>query len=376
MNTTMLSNMMTIHKNSTVLFLGLALISVVINGCGSKPETESQSKPNEKGPVSLQVISPVKYQPEYTLALPGELKPYEQVSLFAKVRGFVKAIKVDRGSVVRKGQVLAILDAPEVSQRFQSARSDQQKFYEDFQLSRQMYERILKATQKDGSVAAIELDRAKSKLRSDSAAYRSAISSAQSFGQIEEYLKIIAPFDGVVVERNVSVGALVGENNTTPLLVIAQNRKLRLTVAIPEKHAQSVGKNAMASFTVSNLPGKMFTSVLSRKSQVLQQQNRSVTAEFDVENKDNSLDGGEYAQVTMKLRRPDSTLWVPASSIVHAQSGTFVLRVENQTVIKVPVSEGTRRDSIQEVFGELDRKDQIVKIGSEELLNAGKIIIK
>ncbi len=372
----MLSNMMTTHKNSTVLFLGLALISAGINGCDSKPETDSQSKPNVKGPVSVQVISPVKDQPDYTLALPGELKPYEQVSLFAKVKGFVKNIHVDRGSVVKKGQVLAILEAPEVSQRFQSARSDQQKFYEDFQLSRQMYERVLKATQKDGSVAAIELDRAKSKLRSDSAAYRSAISSAQSFGQIEEYLKIIAPFDGVVVERNVSVGALVGENNTTPLLVIAQNKKLRLTVAIPEKHAQSVGKNAMASFTVSNLPGKMFTSVLSRKSQVLQQQNRSVTAEFDVENKDNSLDGGEYAQVTMKLRRPDSTLWVPASSIVHAQSGTFVLRVENQAVRKVPISEGTRRDSVQEVFGELDRKDQIVKIGSEELLNAGKVKIK
>jgi len=376
MNTTMLSNMMTIHRNSTILFLGLALISVGINGCGSKPETDSQSKPTVKGPVNVQVISPVKHQPEYTLALPGELKPYEQVSLFAKVKGFVKTIKVDRGSIVRKGQVLATLEAPEISQRFQSARSDQQKFYEDFQLSRQMYERILKATKKDGSVAAIELDRAKSKLRSDSAAYQSAISSAQSFGQIEEYLKIIAPFDGVVVERNVSVGALVGENNTTPLLVIAQNRKLRLTVAIPEKHAQSVRKNAMASFTVSNLPGKMFTSVLSRKSQVLQQQNRSVTAEFDVENKDNSLDGGEYAQVTMKLRRPDSTLWVPASSIVHAQSGTFVLRVENQMVRKVPVSEGTRRDSIQEVFGELDRKDQIVKTGSEELLNAGKVKIK
>ncbi|TLU89348.1 efflux RND transporter periplasmic adaptor subunit [Dyadobacter sediminis] len=376
MNRTMLSNMMTTHKNSTVLFLGLALISAGINGCDSKPETDSQSKPNVKGPVSVQVISPVKDQPDYTLALPGELKPYEQVSLFAKVKGFVKNIHVDRGSVVKKGQVLAILEAPEVSQRFQSARSDQQKFYEDFQLSRQMYERVLKATQKDGSVAAIELDRAKSKLRSDSAAYQSAISSAQSFGQIEEYLKIIAPFDGVVVERNVSVGALVGENNTTPLLVIAQNKKLRLTVAIPEKHAQSVGKNAMASFTVSNLPGKMFTSVLSRKSQVLQQQNRSVTAEFDVENKDNSLDGGEYAQVTMKLRRPDSTLWVPASSIVHAQSGTFVLRVENQAVRKVPISEGTRRDSVQEVFGELDRKDQIVKIGSEELLNAGKVKIK
>ncbi|TDE13299.1 efflux RND transporter periplasmic adaptor subunit [Dyadobacter psychrotolerans] len=364
--------MMHINKNSLVLFLG-ALLSMGINGCGSEPETENQAKPEVKGPAMVQVITPIEDQPDYKLTLPGELKPYEQVSLFPKIKGFVKTISVDRGSLVRKGQVLAVLEAPEVSQRFQSARSDQQKFYEEYQLSRQTYERILKATQKDGSVAAIELDRTKSKLRSDSAAYQSAISNARSFGQLEQYLKIISPFDGVVVERNVSVGALVGENNTMPLLVIAQNKKLRLTVAIPEKHAQSLGENTRVDFTVSNRPGKIFHSVLSRKSQVLEQQNRSVTAEFDVENQDGSLDGGEYAQVTMTLWRPDSTLWVPASSVVHAQSGTFVLVVENDSVKKVDVSEGTRKDSLQEVFGSLTNKDKVVKNGSEELLNNGKV---
>jgi membrane fusion protein (multidrug efflux system) len=375
MNQSMRSNILSINKNSLVLCLG-ALLSLGLHGCGNKPETENQNPPEVQGPLLVQVVTPLEDQPEYKLTLPGELKPYEQVSLYPKIKGFIKTISVDRGSVVRKGQVLAILEAPEVSQRFQSARSDQQKFYEEYQLSRQMYGRILKATQKDGSIAAIELDRAKSKLRSDSAAYQSAVSNAQSFGQLEDYLKIISPFDGVVVERNVSVGALVGENNALPLLVIAQNKKLRLTVSIPEKHAQSLSQNTPVKFTVSNHPGKIFHSVMSRKSHVVEQQNRSVTAEFDVDSKDGSLGGGEYAQVTMTLRRPTATLWVPPSSVVHSQSGTFVLVVENGNVKKVDVQEGTRKDSLQEVFGELAKSDQIVKSATEELLGADKINIK
>ena len=363
------------YKKIYFLAFGTLLLGIGIHGCNTKSQGENQSRPKTQEPVTVMVVRPSVDQPEFKLTLPGELKPYEQVSLFPKIKGFVKTISVDRGSFVRKGQILAVLEAPEVSQRFQSAKSDQQKFYENYQLSRQTYERVLKAAQKDGSVAAIELDRAKSKLGSDSAAYRSAIANSQAFGQQEQYLKIISPFDGVVVERNMSVGALVGESNTMPLFVVAQNRKLRLTVAVPEKHAQSLGKNTRVTFMVSNLPGKIFTSALSRKSGVLQQQNRAVTAEFDVDNQDGSLDGGEYAQVTMQLQRPDSTLWVPSSSVVHAQSGTFVLVVENNTVKKVDVREGIRKDSLQEIFGPLTRTDQVIKKGNEELLNGSKVKI-
>jgi len=368
----------TVHIKLSVFAFSVLLLSACITGCDQKAkegDQKNQSKTMVDKPVEVKVVKPIVGQPEYLLTVPGELKPYEQVSLFPKIKGFVKSLTVDRGSMVRKGQILAVLEAPEVSQRFQSAKSDQQKFYEEYKLSRQTYDRILKAAQKDGSVAAIELDKAKGKLRSDSAAYQSAMANSGAFGQQERYLKIIAPFDGVVVERNVSVGALVGENNTMPLFIVAQNKKLRLTVAIPEKHARSLGSNTRVSFTVSNLPGKIFHSVFSRRSQVLEQQNRSVTAEFDVENQDGSLDGGEYAQVTMKLQRPDATLWVPATSVVHAQSGTFVLVVENNIVKKVDVSEGTRQDSLQEVFGALAKSDRIIKNGNDELADGSKVKI-
>lgn len=335
------------------------------------------SKPAEaKKLAAVQVISPVMDQPGYSLALPGELKAFEEVVLYPKVKGFVKKILVDRGSRVGRGQLLAVLEAPEISQQYLAAKSDENKFHEDYLYSRQSYDRLKKAAAKSGAVAEIELDRAKSKFRSDSAAYASVKAKTGASAQLQRYLRITAPFDGVITDRKVSVGALVGEGAQTPLFSLTQIKNLRLTVAVPEKHSQSVNKQTKVSFTVANHPGKVYQSALSRKSGVLDQQSRSVVAEFDVDNSSNELGGGEYAQVKLAMQRPDPTIWLPVSSIVNAQSGTFVIKVERNVVSRIPVSLGIRKAELQEVFGDVLPEDQIVKTGTEELTEGMKIVIK
>ncbi|MCX2450854.1 efflux RND transporter periplasmic adaptor subunit [Pedobacter sp. PLR] len=317
-------------------------------------------------------VKPLLEQPVYQLSLPGELKPYEEVLVYPKVKGFVKKIFVDRGTKVKKGQLLAVLEAPEIAQRYQSAKSDERKSYEDYLYSRQSYDRLKKAAGKSGAVAAIELDKAFSKLRSDSAAYAAIKSNTRISDQLQQYLNLRAPFDGTVMDKNVSVGALVGENSTTPLFSIVQNDRLRLTVAIPEKHSRAISKDTKASFTVSALPGKVFHASLSRNAAFLQQKLRSVTAEFDVANKDGQLGGGEYAQVNLDMRRPEATFWLPATAVVQAQSGVFVVKLEDQLIKRVPVMIGTRKGALMEVFGDLNVNDQIFKKGSEELKEAEK----
>lgn len=329
-----------------------------------------------KKSIAVQVINPVMDQPGYSLELPGELKAFEEVALYPKVKGFVKQILVDRGTQVSRGQLLAVLEAPEISQQYLAAKSDENKFHEDYLYSRQAYDRLNKAAARSGAVAEIELDRAKSKFISDSAAYASVKAKTGASAQLQQYLRITAPFDGVVTDKKVSVGALVGEGTQTPLFSISQTRNLRLTVAIPEKHGQSINKQTKVSFTVADHPGKIYQSVLSRKSVVLDQQSRSVTAEFDVNNSSGELGGGEYAQVKLSLRRPAATTWLPVSSIVNAQSGIFVIKVVGDIVSRVPVSMGIRKAGLQEVFGELSSQDQIVKSGTEELTEGMKIVIK
>ncbi len=368
---------MKIKKNAGFKIILLLLpASLLLNECSDSPAEKIQKSPPPITPTVLKFVNPAKKNPFYKLTIPGELVPYEQVTIYPKIKGFVKKLYVDRGSIVKQGQLLAVLEAPEIDERNQSSQSDQRKYFEDYVYSRRAFDRLKKASLKNGAVAAIELDKAQSKLRADSAAYSAAKSTAGASAQLSQYLRIIAPFNGVIVARDISVGALVGENMTEPLFVMAENQRLRLTVAVPEKHAASINKSTVASFIVSDRPGLVFHTKISRDGKLLQQTTRSVTVEFDVMNKDLSLSGGEYAEVTLMLHRPDSTLWLPASSIVHAQSGIFILKVENQAVHRIQVLEGIRKDSLQEVFGQLSVKDSILKVGTEEIADGSKVAIK
>ncbi|MCX2739011.1 efflux RND transporter periplasmic adaptor subunit [Pontibacter anaerobius] len=362
------------HSVVSGFFYTIVLLS--LGACTGSAENTQVSQENEQVTVpKVPVVTVQRDQPEYALSLPGELQPYEQVDIYPKVKGFIKTLHVDRGSHVKQGQVLATLEAPEVNQQLSAAKAQAQKLYEDFVYSKQALKRLQQAAAKDGAVAAIELDRASTKVRSDSAAYVAAKASASSISSMRGYLTIKAPFDGIITARNFSVGALVGEASAqaTPLFSVAQQSRLRLVVAVPEKHAQSLDEDTPLTFTVSNRPGKVFHATLSRNSKVLNQKLRSVNVEFDVDNRENALSGGEYAQVQLKLQRPDSTVWVPASSVVNAQSGVFVLKVENNKVQRVPVVEGMRRENLQEVFGNVTTGDLVVLKGSEELKEKSKI---
>lgn len=351
----------------------LLCIPIMMAACTSRSSKKTDISEGAPVKVKTEVVHPISDQPVYTLSLPGELKPYEEVMVFPKVKGFVKKIFVDRGTKVKKGQLLALLEAPEVAQKYVSAKSDERKAREDYLYSQQSYERLKKAAIKSGAVAAIELDKAFSKLKSDSAAYAAVSSNTRISDQLQQYLSIRAPFDGTVMERNVSVGALVGENTGQPLFSIVQNDRLRLTVAIPEKHSQSLASQTKATFTVSGLPGQVFQSVLSRKGDFLQQKSRSVIAEFDVLNRGLVLGGGEYAQVNLELRRPVTTLWLPATSIVSAQSGLFVSKIESGFLKRIPVLLGNRKGELQEVFGMLTTDDEVLKKGSEEWKDGDKL---
>lgn len=357
------------YLKSTIYFIPLTALFL---SCGQEKPAATKPK-TAAAAAKTELVSPILDQPAYFLELPGELKPYEQVTLYPKIKGFVRQIFADRGTKVKKGQLLAILEAPEVSQQYLAAKSDANKYYEDYLFSRQAYDRLKKAAGKSGAVAEIELDKAKSKFKSDSAAYIAVKASTGAVAQLQQYLRIVAPFDGVVTHKNVSVGALVGENTQMALFSLAQTNHLRLTVSIPEKHAHSIGKNMKASFQVSDQPGKVFEARLSRKSDLLVQDARAVTVEFDVPNSNDQFGGGEYAQVKLNLHRAYPSLWLPVSSVVQAQSGIFVLKLENQVIKRVPVTLGIRKADLQEVFGALESTDQIVKVGSEELAEGSKM---
>ncbi|PVD51506.1 efflux RND transporter periplasmic adaptor subunit [Terrimonas sp.] len=353
------------HKQTGVLFV-TAIILLTIAGCSSsekkqRPVIEQHIKPDYTT-VPVQLMNPA-----YEISLPANLEPYEQVAVHAKVQGFVQKIFADRGSYVRKGQLLAILEAPEINQKYLSDKSSEQKVYSDYVYAKQAYDRLTEASATAGSVAAIELERAKSIMESAKSAYEASKAGTQGTAQLQNYLRITSPFDGVVTERNISEGALTGAGTTQALFKIAQGNKLRLVLAVPEKHAASIQKNTKATFTVSARPGKIFNTMLSRTSVLLDQQDRSLTLEFDVDNHSGELQGGDYAQVNLKLQRQSPSCWVPRNCVLNTQTGTFVLTLKNENVKRIAVKEGIRTDTHTEIFGEISDHDQVIVNPTEEM---------
>lgn len=352
--------------------LAIASLAWTFTACSDKGRQKEQPPETTAKPAAYPT-APVQFiNPEYEISVSAELEPYEQVAVYAKVTGFVKRLYVDRGDHVRKGQLLAMLEAPEMNQQYLSDKSTEQKVYSDYLYAKQAYERLADASKTTGAVADIELDRAKSAMESAKSAYESSKAGTAGAAQLQDYLRITAPFDGVITERNVSAGALAGTGAHTPLLMMAQGNKLRLTLSLPEKHAASVKKGMQASFTISSQPGKIFKATLSRTSGLINQQDHSLTLEFDVNNPSGELQGGDYAQVKLKLQRTSPTYWVQAKSVLNAQSGTFVMTLNNGAIKRIPVKEGIRLDSLTEVFGNLSQQDSVLLKPSEEI-REGKI---
>ena len=360
------------RKKAALLALTILLV-LLLSACSQKEQEKTQAKKEYAKSMNYKTAPVQVINPEYEISVPAELKPYEQVSLYAKVTGFVQRLYVDRGDRVRKGQLLAVLEAPEMQQQYLSDKSNEQKVYSDYLYAKQAYDRLITASKTTGAIADIELDRAKSAMESAKSTYDASKAGTAHSSQLQQYLRITAPFDGVITQRNISVGALAGAGSNIPLFMIAQSNKLRLTLSLPEKHASSVQQEMNATFTVSSQPGKTFDAGLSRTSGLLDQQDRSLTLEFDVNNPSHELQGGDYAQVKLKLKRKNPTNWVQTRSILNTQSGTYILTLNNDEVKRIAVHEGIRLDTLTEVFGNLDPEDKIIIKPSEEI-KEGRII--
>ncbi len=360
-------------KNKKASLFGTTAAMVLIFAACSQPKSEvKQQQKVERIAVTHQTALVQMINPEYEISVPAELKPFEQVVIYGKVSGFVKQIQVDRGDRVRKGQLLAVLEAPEMQQHYLATKSTEQKSYGDYLYAKQAYDRLVEASKTTGAVAAIELDRAKNTVESAKSAYEATQSGTAQASQLQQYLRITAPFDGIITERNVSVGALAGTGANTPLFVMAQANKLRLTLSLPEKHASSVKDGMMATFTVSSQPGKSFDAVLSRSSGMLDQHDRALKLEFDVDNTAGELQGGDYAQVKLKLQRRKPSNWVNSKSVLQTQSGIYLLTLNNDEVKRIPISIGAQLDTLTEVFGNITAQDYVLLKPSEEI-KEGKI---
>jgi RND family efflux transporter MFP subunit len=361
-------------------------------GCGTAA-TPAQTVATA-GPPTIETVRVVQKPVNVTLSMPGQLDPYETVAVYPKVTGFVKSIRVDRGSRVRSGELMAELEAPELLAQRAEAQSKLQAAEAQLAVARSKadgdkstYDKLKTASATPGVVAGNDLVLAQKAVEADQSQIAAAQQTAeaarqavQSVTQMEGYLRVTAPFDGVVTERNVHPGTLVGPNSgpaaTTPMLRVEHNDRLRLIVPIPEAYTAGVTRGGTMTFTVPAYPGQTFSGTVARIAQAVDVKTRTMAVELDVTNRDERLTPGAFCQVKWPVRRPAPSLFVPSGSVGSTTDRTFVIRIRNGRTEWVDVRTGLASAQLIEVFGDLQPGDIVAVRGTDEIKPGTEVRVK
>jgi membrane fusion protein (multidrug efflux system) len=359
-------------KTKLIILCAITCFLAACSG-GEKPvdittEKKAGDKVYQTGTITEKALS------NY-VRLPGQLNPYNEVNLFPKVNGFVKELFVDRGSVVKKGQLLVTLEAPEMESQLQAANSRYLQAQENALASKEKYQRLKQAALEPGSVSSLDLDNAVSKMKADNAVAESERSNMTSVKTMQGYLRIYAPFDGMIIQRNISPGALVAPGKATdqPMLILQGTKKLRLEVSIPEDYVDKVDLNQPVTFTFNAMPGDKHTAKISRSANALGSM-RSEAVEIDVINQNGKFKPGMYAEVKIPMRSGAKSLLVPNTAIVRSTEREYVVAVRDGKAKLIDIKEGMGGRDSTEIFGAISSKDRIITKASDDIQEG--VIIK
>jgi membrane fusion protein (multidrug efflux system) len=370
-----------LRLTSTItIFASLGLLI----SCGKDDATSAKAAPPEPA-AKVQVTKVVAQKLALTVHLPGEIEPYEVVAVFPKVTGFVKSISVDRGSHVNEGQIIAHLEAPELVAQRSEAQSKLQAAQAQFAAAEAKvasdegtYEHLKAAAATPGVVAgndlfvsqkALDADRAQLTAQQDNV--NAPQQSLQAITQTEAYLQVKAPFDGVVTERNVHPGALVGPagapGSALPMLRIETLSRLRIVVPVPETYAAGVPEGTKVEFTVPSFPGRIFRGTIARIAHSVDIKTRTMPVELEAANVKGELSPGTFSDVLWPVRRSYPTLFVPTSSVANTLERAFVVRIRDGKSEWIDIKTGVTVDKMTEVFGDLHEGDIVAVRGTDEL---------
>jgi len=261
----------------------------------------------------------------------------------------------------------------EAEAKLQSTRAQQLEAEAKAVAAQSSYDRLKAAAATPGVVAGHDVEIAEKTLdaaRAQADAMRSSVAAAEAavraMSDMEAYLELRAPFEGVITERNVHPGSLVGPSGS-PLLRIEQVARLRLTVPVPETYVGRIIRGTRVSFKVSAFPDQTFQGVIARPAYSLDIKTRSMLVELDVNNPRLALAPGMFAEVQWPVSRPQTSLFVPTSAVVRTSERQFVIRVRDGAAEWVDVRRGEVNGGLIEVFGDLHAGDLVVRRGNDEI---------
>ena len=295
-----------------VIALGLAAWGIVSR------VSERETLATDTAELAIPTVSTIKPTPSSAaeqLVLPGSVQAYNEAMILARTNGYVRQWYTDIGTRVKKGQLLAEIDTPEVDQQLRQARADLATAQANFQLAHTTDQRWrdLLAT---NSVSHQAADSAAGDASAKKAALASAEANVARLSDLESFKHLLAPFDGVVTSRNTDIGALINAGQGSALFRVADTSRLRVYVLVPQLYAANTKPGLDADLTFPERPGKTYPAQVVRTADALDPVSRTLQVELLVDNSSGELFPGAYAQVHFRLPRGTGSLSVPASAVL------------------------------------------------------------
>lgn len=357
------------------LLLGGAGLRAYVNAAHAR-DIASQTRQNAVRTVLTTRAKPG--QGQRSVALPATLRGLNEAAIHARTNGYVRVWKKDIGDQVRRGDVLAIIDTPEVDQDLAQAQANLGQIKARLDLAQSSLQRWEGLRDRD-AVSQQELDERRAALRQAQADLAAAQANARRLQQLHDFGHLRAPFDGVVVRRQVEVGALVAAGsagNAKELYYLAQTHPLRLTVAVPQVYAADVSKGKEVNVKLLERSGALFKGQVTRVSGGVDVATRSVLVEVAVPNPDGKLLPGAYVEVSLPLSGTARALLLAPNALQFRQDGPRVLVVNGDKVEVRTLKLGRDLGRAVEVVAGLTPKDAVVLNPPDALLEGERVVAK
>lgn len=348
----------------------LLLIALAFTMFKDQPPTATSSEADNKagnsdpglsGGVPVQVMKPQRRDIALTMTLPANISPWYQATLYAKVPGYLKWIGSDKGDSVKKGQLLAVIDAPEVEQHYQQAESD-------YKIKKLTYQRMYNVWKETPDVIA------KQDVDVAEAAAEAAKHLRDNRRTMLEYTKVYAPFSGVITARFADPGALIQSGSasatqTVPLYTIMDLDTVRVYVSLPQEVALLAKSGVPVALSFKELPGQEFKGSITRTTEALDPATRTLLVEIDMPNKERRLQPGMFVSTTLYLREHKGALVIPPAAIVTSGSdkGKSVFVIDQGTAYRKPIKTDIDDGIWVEVVDGLTGNEEIVVVGKAGL---------
>lgn len=371
------------HSRRNRLWLVLAVVVVlvlIVQGIVSRrtAHAELERDADHYSVQTVEVITPTRMKATQDLILAGDIRAFSDAPIFARTNGYLRRWTVDIGEHVKKGQLLAEIDAPEINDQLRQARADEQTARANYLLAKTTADRWVQM-QKNNSVSRQETDEKNGDMLAKQAALNAAQANVSRLAQLVSFQKIYAPFDGIVTARNTDVGQLIDAGSASAareLFHLQDTTTLRVFVDVPQAYARLVHVGLPAELLLNEQGERKFEGVTVRTAGAVDPVARTMRVEVDVKNPGGELLAGAYAQVRFKLTSPNPGLMLPGNALLFRPDGVRAATVDANSRVKLlPVVLGTDYGTRVSIVSGLTGDERVILNPPDSIIDGAAVRI-